>query len=88
MTKITTTVREVGQRFGTVAVVTVDGRAYESDVRPFDDRFGAINDARARAGLPAIEMEHPLAAQRSMAAEMAADRAAITERSLPSRRSR
>lgn len=84
--KITTTVREVGTRFGSVAAVTVDGRAYEGSVVPFGDRFAAINSARAAAGLPALEMEHPLAAFRRMEAEMAEERARITSASLPSRR--
>lgn len=84
--KITTTVREVGQRFGTVATVTVDGRAYEGRVVPFGDRHSAINSAREAAGLPALEMEHPLAESRRMEAEMAAERARITAESLPSRR--
>jgi len=84
--KITTTVREVGTRFATVATVTVDGRAYEGSVVPFGDRFAAINSARAAAGLPALEMEHPLAASRKMEAEMEAERARITAEALPSRR--
>lgn len=81
-----TMVREVGQRFGAVATVTVDGRAYEGEVVPYGFRLAAINSARVAAGLPALEMEHPLASTRRMEAEMEAERARTTAASLPSRR--
>lgn len=60
--KITTTVREVGQRFGHVATVTVDGRAYEGEVAPFGFTGRAIDSARAKAGLPPLPGPMPVSA--------------------------
>lgn len=59
--KITTTVREVGQRFGHVATVTVGGRAYEGDVVPFGFTARAIDSARAKAGLGPLPAPTPVA---------------------------